>query len=259
MRKFNTIVKEKQDIANTLHEQKVLQDYSMIYSALLNKWNTNSVSSLSLDEQESFDAELNALWESDKGITKKGSNFLIDRSMFLTESSTDKQKKHYLNEKLQTALSKIINESSIKKEFYDILDEMYKQTNSKLLDDVLKTEDILKLFNTQLSESIKNVYTSIKNDLSENVKSKSKYYIIKKLDESAKLNTFLSQDEINNKKTNFENVIISSTDNDKIFETLQNKFFLRDRDDELMMYTYEKILRKHNLYESFEEFIQKQL
>ena len=59
MRKFNNVYKEKQVIANKLHETKLLKGFKKIYLSLLEQYNTTDIKHLDEAQKLAFETELN--------------------------------------------------------------------------------------------------------------------------------------------------------------------------------------------------------
>ena len=142
MRKFNSIVKEKQQIAESLLERKVLSEFKALYSALLEHYGTNDFKTLDSETQDAFLRELNEYWSEDEGLNKNGKNFLKHRSILLTESSTPFQKYLYLKRKAKAVVAEAFKAENLKGQIYDILNEMFESVNAKEIHDVLSPDAI---------------------------------------------------------------------------------------------------------------------
>ena len=154
MRKFNNLYKEKQVVVNKLHEKKVLRGFKKIYATLLEQYNVVNVNQLTNANKKAFITELNEYWAEKNGITKRGRLFLKDNHLLLTENSTIKQKRYFLIEKLDVLIDETLRKSQLKHKLYDVLDEMYKETKSEDIEDVLKSKTITKTIAESFSKSV---------------------------------------------------------------------------------------------------------
>jgi hypothetical protein len=156
MRKFNAVYKEKQAISEKILEEKVLGEFKSIYANLLEQYKVSEFYDLNEDTQVAFLRELNEYWTEEEGLSEKGNNFLKNKSSILTESSTNLQKKSYLKNKATTVINETLRQSGVKDKIYDILNEMYKSTESKDLSEVLPANiisgTILESFGTALQD-----------------------------------------------------------------------------------------------------------
>jgi len=175
MRKFGVIFKEKQEVAETLKENAILRDFKKVYSALLEKYEIKSVHDLDEKTQNAFITEVSNYWDENIGLTEKGSKFLRTRSTFLNENSTVLQKKNFLKSKLIALINETLRQTELKWKVYDILDEMYKETKSKRISDVLSPEVITSTIDECFKVSLKNFENNIKNELSESAKPEQKF------------------------------------------------------------------------------------
>jgi len=142
MRKFNAVFKEKQAITEKKIEEKILNEFKNVYSNLLDQYNAVNFYDLDEDTQVAFLRELNEYWSAEEGLSNKGHKFLKNKSTILTESSTKLQKKTFLKNKTTAIISETLRQSEIKKKIYNVLDEMFKSTNSKEITDVLPVDSI---------------------------------------------------------------------------------------------------------------------
>jgi hypothetical protein len=161
MRKFTEVFKEKQTISESLLETKLLQDFKSVYSALLENYETKEFYDLEEDSQVAFLKELNEYWSEESGISTKGEKFLKDRSILITESSTDSQKKRYLKSKSSIIISEALRQTQIKNKIYQILDEMYKNTEASDIDEVLAPSSISETILESFGESIQKLMSEI--------------------------------------------------------------------------------------------------
>jgi hypothetical protein len=156
MRKFNTVFKEKQAVSEQFLEEKLLNEFKKVYSALLEQYEIAEFYSLDEDTQVAFLRELNEYWTEEEGLSPKGEKFLTTKSAILTESSTPLQKKSYLKNKATAVIAEVLRQSDIKTKLYSVLDEMYKNTNSSEISDVLPADaisgTILESFGTALQD-----------------------------------------------------------------------------------------------------------
>jgi hypothetical protein len=167
MRKFNEIYKEKQSIANGIIETKVLNEFKNTYSILLDKYSVSDFYALNEEEQNTFLCELNSYWNETEGLTEKGKKFCQIRSDVLSESSTALQKKNFLKNKTLAVVSETIRQSGLKWKLYDVLDEMYKETQAKEISEVLSSESITNIFQESFKTTLDNLVLEIKNELNE--------------------------------------------------------------------------------------------
>ena len=161
MLKFDKILKEKQELSKKLNEQKVLKSFKKVYSLLLEQYNVPKFEKLDTSTKKAFLNELNIYWDKKKGITKKGYKFIKENKSLLTESSTPKQKAKYLKDKVTSVLEQSLNNHKVKDNIYKVLDEMYKQTKSQDIEDVLPAEEITKLIAESMSKAIGKITSEI--------------------------------------------------------------------------------------------------
>jgi hypothetical protein len=142
MRKFNQVFKEKQVITEKILEGKLLKEFKDVYSSLLEQYQITEFYDLDEDTQVAFLRELNEYWTEEDGLSNRGQKFLKTKTSILTEGSTTLQKSTYLKNKAATVISEVLRQSDLKSKIYGILDEMYKNTNSKQISDVLSADAI---------------------------------------------------------------------------------------------------------------------
>jgi len=142
MRKFNAVFKEKQAISEQVLEERLLNEFKDVYSSLLEQYNIAEFHDLDENTQVAFLRELNEYWTEEEGLSKKGVNFLKTKSALLTEDSTPLQKQSYLRNKATIVIAETLRQSDLKGKIYDILDEMFKNTKSSDITDVLSADAI---------------------------------------------------------------------------------------------------------------------
>lgn len=178
MRKFSDVYKEKLNESQIYQENKVLDDFKKVYSAMLEQYNLVAVQDLNEESQLSFLTELKHYWSEEEGISEKGKRFLEKRSMSLNENSTAIQKKNFLKDKSAILINEVIRQSDLKYKIYDILDEIYKQTNAKDISGILPVQNINNVLLESFSNVIEKVLDEINEELTDSVKeSKKKYYV----------------------------------------------------------------------------------
>lgn len=170
MKKFNSVFKAKQIITEKILEGKLLNEFKNIYSALLEQYNITEFYDLKKDAQSAFIHELNEYWTDEYGISKKGVKFLKTKMPLLTEDSTQLQKRQYLKNRSSVIISEILRQSDIKYKFYQILDEMYKNTKSKDISDVLDVNSISDAITESFDTYLHNLITEISYELSSDIK-----------------------------------------------------------------------------------------
>lgn len=172
MRKFHEIYKEKQTRATELLDDKILNEFKDVYSTLLSKYGISDFYSLNEEAQNTFLTELNIYWSENEGLTEKGTRFLKVRSDVLSESSTTLQKRNFLRNKASRIISETIRQSDLKWKLYDVLDEMYKETSSKRIDDVLTPSTVSDIIQETFNNTIQSFIGEIKTELNESAKNK---------------------------------------------------------------------------------------
>ena len=174
MRKFNVVFKEKQNISEQLLEGKLLDEFKSIYSNLLEQYQVAEFNDLNEDTQLAFLRELNEYWTEEKGLSNKGTNFLKTKTFLLTEDSTPRQKEFYLKNKTTNVISEALRQVEIKNKLYDVLDEMFKNTKSTNISEVLSTEVISKIILESFGISLQDLMTEIVYEISGDEKIKGK-------------------------------------------------------------------------------------
>lgn len=142
MRKFNVVYKEKQAISEQVLEERLLNEFKDIYGNLLEQYETSEFHDLDENTQVAFLRELNEYWTEEEGLSEKGVNFLKTKSTLLTEDSTPLQKTSYLRNKATVVIEETLRQAGLKEKLYDVLDEMYKNTKSTKIEEVLTTDAI---------------------------------------------------------------------------------------------------------------------
>lgn len=172
MKKFGEIYKSKLIEAETRTETKILEEFKLIYNAMLEHYNLRSIHQLNEKEQLSFLTEFNYYWKEDTGLNEKGNEFLNKRSMILNENSTIIQRKNFLKTKSYAVINETLRQSNLKYNLYDIIDEMYKQLNAKNINEVLSPDSIVNIISKSLNESLIEFTKRIYMELSDSAKSK---------------------------------------------------------------------------------------
>jgi len=170
MRKFYDVYKEKQTKSIELIEGKVLDDFKCIYSALQTKYDISDFYALNEEEQVTFLAEMNSYWNEKEGTSERGKKFLLTRSDVLSENSTSLQKKNYLKNKTSVIISETLRQSDLKWKIYDIIDEIYSETQAKAISDILSPDLISEIVNESFKVSLDNFVNEIKTELNESEK-----------------------------------------------------------------------------------------
>lgn len=161
MRKFNIVFKEKQAISEQVLEGKLLNQFKEVYAGLLGQYETAEFYDLDENTQVAFLRELNEYWTEEKGLSEKGSTFLKTKSAILTEDSTDLQKQSYLRNKATTVISETLRQSEIKEKLYAVLDEMYKNTKSENIEEVLSSDAITGIVLESFGVSLQDLLTEM--------------------------------------------------------------------------------------------------
>jgi hypothetical protein len=177
MKRFSDIYKEKVFEAETKQEGKVLEAFKQIYGTMLDHYHLTAINDLTDESKLSFLTELNQYWNEQDGVTEKGKKFLEKRSMSLNENSTAVQKKNFLKEKASVVISETLRQTNLKYKLYDVIDEMYKQTNASNLRDILSPDMITTIITESFVNSINDFTTNINKELKENVEPKRKYFV----------------------------------------------------------------------------------
>lgn len=186
MKRFGEIYKQKVNEAEIRQESKVLDDFKLVYSAMLEHYDLKNIHQLDDEAQISFLTELNNYWSEEKGISEKGISFVNKRDMHLNENSTSIQRKNYLKNRTYAVINETIRQTELKYKLYDVIDEMYKQVKASDLSDVLSPETIVNIITESLETSTAKFLEGIskelkgstkKSKLSESAESKKKYYV----------------------------------------------------------------------------------
>jgi len=162
MKKFRTVLKTKQSRHNLDQEKKILLGFKKVYNTLLEKYETSAFHNINEETKPVFLAELNSYWSEDKGLLKKGKLFLKGDSDMLNEASSNIQKKQYMKKRITPLISEVLRQSNLKWKMYDVINEVYKNTNAESLGDVMPANDIsdtvLESFQSSLREFMKEVH-----------------------------------------------------------------------------------------------------
>lgn len=177
MRKFGEIYKEKLSEAEIRQETKVLDDFKMVYNAMLEHYGLTSIHQLDQKSQVSFLTELNNYWTEDEGLKEQGKVFLEKRSMVLNENSTATQKKNFLRMKSYAVLNETFRQTDLKYRLYEVIDEMYNSLKASDISDVLTPEMITSIIAESFNKTSSEFLAGINNELKESVKPKRKYYV----------------------------------------------------------------------------------
>jgi hypothetical protein len=161
MRKFSAVYKEKQQISESILEKKVLGEFKKVYSSLLEGYGVSEFHDMDDKTQIAFLRELNEYWTEEDGLSKKGKIFLKNKSLMLTESSTELQKSNYLQKRVFSVISETFRQTDLKRNIYSVLDEMYKKTEAKDLKDVLPADTISGIILESFGKSLENLMTEI--------------------------------------------------------------------------------------------------
>jgi hypothetical protein len=170
MRKFNTVLKEKQTKEEQLVEKKVLGQFTRVYNALLEKYGIPEFKQLSEKAQNVFLSELNSYWSEAEGVSEMGVKFLNTRGRALNEHSSSEQKKNFLQEKANIVIGEIIRQSELKYKLYDILDEIYTQTKAEKLSDIMPSSSAVSIIKEGFQKNIRELLLEINYELAENSK-----------------------------------------------------------------------------------------
>jgi hypothetical protein len=166
MRKFNQVFKEKQAISEQVLEEKLLNEFKDVYSNLLEQYEILEFHDLDENTQVAFLRELNEYWTEEEGLSAKGVKFLKTKSTLLTEDSTDLQKISYLRNKSISIISETLRQSEIKTKIYEILDEMFKNTKSERIEEVLSADAITGTILESFGVSLQDLLTEMVYELS---------------------------------------------------------------------------------------------
>lgn len=166
MRKFNAVYKDKQAKSEKILEEKLLNEFKEVYSNLLEQYRITEFYDLDEESQVAFLRELNEYWTEELGISEAGKSFLETKSLLLTESSTEIQKKSYLHNKATAIISETLRQADIKTKLYGIIDEMYKSTKSNNLDELLSSDAIARTILESFGASLQDLMTEIVYEIS---------------------------------------------------------------------------------------------
>lgn len=166
MRKFNAVFKEKQAISEQILEERLLNEFKEVYSSLLEQYEIPEFHDLDENTQVAFLRELNEYWTEEEGLSVKGVKFLKTKSTLLTEDSTDLQKQSYLRKKAVAIISETLRQSGVKTKIYEVLDEMFQNTKSEKIEDVLPTDTITGTVLESFGVSLEDLLTEMIYELS---------------------------------------------------------------------------------------------
>jgi hypothetical protein len=167
MRKFNTVLKEKQTKEESLVEKKVLGQFTRVYNTLLEKYGIPEFKQLPEKTQNIFLSELNSYWSEVEGVSEMGVKFLNTRGRALNEHSSSEQKKNFLQEKADIVIGETIRQSELKYKLYNIIDEVYNEVKASNLSEVLPPEVIFETFKESFVRNVKNLLSEIHYELKE--------------------------------------------------------------------------------------------
>ena len=170
MRKFGVVYKEKRKKSSDLHEAHVIRDFKKIYNSLLERYGLTNINDLNERSQVSFLTEVNKYWSEETGLNDLGKKFLQKKSMMLTENSTSLQKKNYLKTKTTTLLNELMRQTDFKYKVYSIIDEMYQQTGSSKVTDIMPANTIADVISEGLASSLDKMVNNIHHEISESAK-----------------------------------------------------------------------------------------
>ena len=155
MRKFNTVLKEKQTKEEQLSEKKVLGQFKRVYDALLEKYGITGFRELPEKGQSIFLNELNSYWSEEEGISESGVKFLSTRGKALNEHSSEEQKKNFLQEKANIVIGETLRQAEVKWKIYNILDEMYTETKASKISEVVSSKTAIDILKEAFQKNIK--------------------------------------------------------------------------------------------------------
>lgn len=162
MKKFRTVLKEKQKKHDLVQEKRILLGFKKVYGALLEKYETASFHELDSETQPVFLAELNSYWSEDKGLLIRGKRFLRGESDLLNESSSEDQKKLYMKKRMIPVMAENFRQGKLKNKLYDIINEVYVNVKAKDINGVMDpekiTDTILESFQRSLQDFMKEVH-----------------------------------------------------------------------------------------------------
>ena len=162
MRKFNHVLREKQEEAKKASEVKGLFEFKKVYSALLEKYNVSEFKVLAPVKKDSFLRELNNYWSEEEGISKSGFKFISTREETINENSSSDQKKTYLENKTKRVISETLRQSELKWRIFGVIDEMYKGVGANKLSQVLPEAEIVEIIKSSLIESMRGFVKEIR-------------------------------------------------------------------------------------------------
>jgi hypothetical protein len=177
MKKFSEIYKEKVNESQIQQENKVLESFKKVYSALLDNYRITSLYDLDADSQVSFLTELNQYWNENEGLLEKGEKFLDKRVISLNENSTVVQKKNFLKEKTIAIINETLRQVDFKDKIYSVLDEMYHQIKATDIGEVLPPHIITDIVKENFHSSIDKFVRDINEELTNSIKPKRKYIV----------------------------------------------------------------------------------
>ena len=170
MRKFNTVLKDKQIKEEQLFEKKVLEQFKKVYDTLLEKYGISEFKELSEKAQNVFLSELNSYWSEAEGVSESGIKFLNSRGRALNEHASEQQKKNYLQEKANTVIGETFRQSELKYKLYSVIDEMYSEVKASSLSEVLPADVIFETFKESFVKNVKGLLSEINYELKESSK-----------------------------------------------------------------------------------------
>ncbi|MEG1009270.1 MAG: hypothetical protein RSE41_07845 [Clostridia bacterium] len=170
MKKFDKIYKKQAEEARAIKESKIEKDFEQIYRVLLTEWEISDPNTLSDDNKKSFDSVLEQCWNIKEGLTSFGSKFINEKFMFLNESSTNEQRKNFITKKFGDNIKYVINNSNIKDNLYEIIDECVKQVKQNTLNETIEYNDLEEAITSQVNKHIKAYFEPILDELRESYK-----------------------------------------------------------------------------------------
>jgi len=177
MKKFGEIYKQKVNEAESRQETKVLDDFKLVYGAMLEHYGLTSIHQLDEESQISFLTELNHYWGEEEGLSEKGVSFLEKRSASLNENSTAVQKKNFLRTKSYAVINETFRQTNLKYRLYDVIDEMYKSLKASDISDILTPDMITNIITESFYKAFEEFMGGVKKELKESVQPKRKYFV----------------------------------------------------------------------------------
>lgn len=166
MRNFNEIYTDKLNESNKYREEQIASEYGMILKALMEDNNVVSFDTISEDNMKSFKSKINECFDINHGITEFGKEYLSRREMFLTESSTNNERKAFFKKRITDILNKKMFADVIKDDVYESFNDIYESVNASKFSDALPIEDVESCIYECVVEHIKNTLVeSIKNEI----------------------------------------------------------------------------------------------